>query len=68
MQKYLIDFEGAIENALIKSFKMSPHTLVWRSPFYGQPLEWVWSRLANGHKRVWERLLQTIKWGLILKL
>ena len=68
-KKILKRFQDCHENALIQSFEMSPHliclecgtkTLLW--PASGMGLE------QAGHKRVWERLLQTIKWGLILKL
>ena len=63
------EFQGCHENALIESFKMSPHLIVHNC--HSQTLLWPASSRPNpkaGHKRVLEWQLRTIKWGLILKL
>ena len=69
MGKISNGFQGYCESLLIENFKLSPHLKVWR--FNSQTLLWTASGLGleqGGLKRVWELNLQTIKWGLILKL
>ena len=48
-KKLFRGFEGYHENALIQSFEMSPLLICWEfrsKTFNGQPLDWVWIRLA----------------------